>query len=874
MSTGRKSFGTHPYLSLVRTPDRPWSTNPEEVRLKHYDRSTLSKTPLRVFLPYETIGKMPNLLKSFEKDLQIELKRVEEDLIIAQAKLQDLTITIENVESPSEAILKRKRDAEQELEMVKTIIAERLIQKFEVVLKWLLQEWPQIKLAPYKLPFDLSMAVSAFFDHLDHLENRFGLKGNPVRRSLVESISKDCDEEAVFAVEAQEEAILHSREDMDLITEKIPVIDDQDVSSSKLSTRKTIPGIPVQSYRPGQTMRPTFEPSDEARKKYEEGLKLQQATAQRWSKPMAPWSPAKARQDEEERRAAEAGVATITNELAGKLIPKAAPLPSFESLITPAPENAEEAISEAPKTKPATPRTLAPRPAMQASPEISVPLFDATPSTSQTYRNVATRNSESVLPPAPRLPSAPEIRLEETVTKKDTAPVLPPTPAAMKKSIWSRVAASVGVFAMTGLAVFGLNKSKAPAEQTDTVQSAVATASAAPSSAPSLSVIEETSKPAPTVTVQSPAPKVENKPEFRTFAKVLAESKSPIVQDILSKGETKLLIKNGTIVGMFIDSFQGLTNDKQKVEMKELEKMINLGIGVYFNEHFGNQAKVDAIMKGTDQKMKNLYRTAKYAQEKGWANSGLTKGKYPDAYAFAEMILKDASDLRMDESDNPDPKVQAFVTGNMFQAKMIGSNLKTRKANGEDHVILECIYKIFEGKDAHDALKQVQAARAAKAIPASSPTPRADKQLNQGTNNSQNDVILPNVISPGQMDRQTADLKLIEEVDAGWDEISEQQDALDFERQLFEKNDTVDFKLPMGLNKQERSKLIIPKVADEVARLYPQADQQKVRGLIKQWGYIGFIGVKDDGDKVEVKLHPNFMKVLKMVLNKRAVANS
>ncbi len=800
-------------------------------------------------MPYETIGEMPNLLKSFEKDLQISFKKVEEDLIIAQAKLQDLKTTIESVESPSEAILKRKRDAEQELEKVKTIITERLTQKFEVVLRWMLQEWSLIKLAPYKLPFDLSMAVSAFFDHLDHLENRFGLKGNPVRRNLVESISKDCDEEAIFAVVAQEEAILHSREEMDMETAKILAIDDQDFPSSTFSSRNTIPGIPVQSYKPGQTMRPTFEPSDEARKKYEESLKLQQATAQRLGKPMAPWSPAKARQDEVERQAVEEGIATITTELTGKLIPKTAPLPSFENLIAPTPENTEEAIPEAPKTKPAIPRTLPPRPEMQAWPEISVP----------------------------RLPSAPEVKMEVPVTKKDTTPVLPPAPASKKKSVWGRVAASVGVLAMTGLAVFGLNKSKSPTEQTDTVQSAVATASAAPSSAPRLSMIEETSKPAPTVTVQPPAPKLETKPEVRTFAKVLTESKSPIIQDILNKGETKLLIKNGTIVGMFIDSFQGLTNDKQKVEMKELERMINLGIGVYFNEHFGDKAKVDAIMKGTDQKMKNLYRTAKYAQDKGWINSGLTKGKFPEAYAFAEMILKDASDLRMDESDNPDQKVQAFVTGNMFQAKMIGSNLKTRKANGEDHVILECIYKIFEGKDAREALKQVQAARAAKKaveVVKPAPVPQMDKQLNQGPNNGQNGVILPNIISPGQMDKQTADLKLIEEVDAGWDEIDEQQEVLEFERELFEKSNTVDFQLPMGLNKQERSKLIIPKVADEVARLYPQADQQKVCGLIKQWGYIGFAGVKDDGYKVEVRLHPNFMKVLKMVLNKKVTANS
>lgn len=894
MSTGRKSFGTHPYINLVR-PDRPWSANPEEMRLKNYDRATLSKTPLRVFLPYERIGRHPNLLKNFEQDLQRDFKSMEEDLMIAQGKVQDLKNTIERVDSPSEGLLNRKKAAELALEEMKTIIAERLTQRFEILLRWLVQEWPQIKLTPYKLSFDLSVAVSALFDNLDHLENRFGLKDNPVRKNLVESLSKDCDEEAVLIVVAQESQITHSREEMDKITEGIPLLDDEQIPSSKnYSPRKTIPGIPVQAAGPSKTMRPTFEPMDEAERKYRESLALQKATSERWGKPMAPWSPANAKREEEAQRAAEAGVNKLTAELAGKLIPKAAPLPSFDGLPTAIPETTEQpaVVPEPPKTKPAIPRPLSTVPGPKMAPVVELtfdvpeanPLLGTTQSTSQTYRTaVAARNSDTSSTPAPRNPESiepPAVKTEQPY--RTAAPKVqkqePVAKPPVKKSIWGRVAASVSIVAMAGLAAFGLNKSKAPAEDSpNTVQSTVATASAAPSSAPSTLVIEEAPKPVPTIKVQPPVVKVESKPAARTFAKVLTESKSPIVQDILNKGETKLLIKNGTIVGMFIDSFQGLTNDRQKVEMKELEDMINQGLGVYFNEHFGSPAKVEAILKGNDQRMKNLYRTAKYAQEKGWTNSGLTKEKFPEAYAFAEMILKDASDLRMDESDNPDPKVQAFVTGNMFQAKMIGSNLKTRKANGEDHVILECIYKIFEGGNAHDALKEVQAARLAKAAEVVNPAPakQPGQQLNQSPVNGQTGTILPNIlVNPNQLDRQTGDLKLMEEVDAGWDEIADQQEALEFERQLFEKSDTVDFLLPMDLTKSERNKLIVPKVADELARLYPQVDEQKLRSMIKQWGYIGFAGVKDNGDKVEVKLHRNFVKILRMILDKKVVARN
>lgn len=880
MSTKRREFGTHPYIDLSGG-DRPVSVPPEEIKLKHYDRSTLRKTPLRVFLPYDRLGSIPNLLANFENELMGELKSAEEDLMIAQAKVNDLNSTIADLEKPSEVISSRKRLADDELELAKTLVTDKMTRKFEVILRWLIHEWPQIKLATYKVNFDFGVAVSSLFDYLDYQENRFGLKANPVRKNLIDIISKDCDDERVLMVVAQEETLSHPREELDRITSEIAPVDEIGANSRTYTISKTIPGIPAPKDKPGQTMRPTFVKADEAQREYEKSLMQQAAVEGRLaSRTKSPWSPALAKKADEERRRTEADVTTMTNELAGRLIPKMAPLPSFEGVSTPPPEKFISEIPEAPKTTPATPKTLAPKAktALITNPDSSTLVgrehvgTSSTPSTPAAALNSGTSGTPAAL----KTPDSSEPPAYEA--KKLTLLTTPPAKPA-KKSIWGRVAASVGVIAVAGLALFGLGKSKNQPQQMDSVaQSSSAMASAIPTNMSSAPVVEERKEPVPVVTAKPPVMKAENAPAARSFAKVLNDSKSPIVQDILNKGQTKLAIKNGTIVGMFIDSFQGLTNDRQKVEMKELERMINLGIGVYFNEHFGDPAKVDAILRGTDQRMKNLYRTAKYAKEKGWTNSGLTKEKYPEAYAFAEMILKDASDLQMDESDNPDPDVKASVVGNMFQAKMIGSDLKVRKADGQYHVILECIFKIFEGKNVHDALKQVQAARqtkAAEVVSNPAPAPKNSGQVNQSPTNGQNGTILPNIlINPGQIDRRVNDLKMMEEVDAGWDEIAEQQDVLDFEKQLFEKNDTVDFQLPMGMTKTERTKLIVPKVAEEVARLYPHADQQKLRSMIKQWGYIGFAGVKDNGDKVEVKLHPNFMKILRMVINKKAVSNS
>lgn len=183
--------------------------------------------------------------------------------------------------------------------------------------------------------------------------------------------------------------------------------------------------------------------------------------------------------------------------------------------------------------------------------------------------------------------------------------------------------------------------------------------------------------------------------EERQFAAVIKTSKSPIVQKIINEGE--FILSGASVIDTMIGSFRGLANNQQNKQLDQLQSQINFALSVFYNEHFGTPERMKESMQ--DLKMRNLYRTVKFAQRKGWLNKSLTKSEYPKSYEFAKQILEDSSDLQIDISESQTEAIQNFSKGNMFQAKFAGNNIKVKKDNGKYHIIQELVFDIFEDKD-------------------------------------------------------------------------------------------------------------------------------------------------------------------------------
>lgn len=404
----------------------------------------------------------------------------------------------------------------------------------------------------------------------------------------------------------------------------------------------------------------------------------------------------------------------------------------------------------------------------------------------------------------------------------------------------------------------------------------------------------ETPEKAPnTKPIEQAQPKQVEQKLQRTFSKRLLESKSPIVQDIINSGVTKM--GHLTVTDTMITSFVGLASDAEKAQLIELQNQVNLAIGVYFNENFGTEAKLAKSLK--DPRLKNLYRTARVAKEKGWYNSTHTKENFPQAAALAERLFADSTELGLDQSSNTNEQVKAFALGNMFQAKLPGDSLNFKKADGTYHIIQEMTFQVFEGKLVKDLVRENAFGKSGKASPVA---PSVDSKSGKTGNFLQN-IFMPkgwDMFRIGGMKIATSQDKELMEIDKGWDQFDNnsgkpttefkeksEMDLIDegweeigrklekeleqnkLERSAFEKNGLISFNLPLQYTTKEENQTIIPMVAEKLARLYPEANQEKIKSLVRQYGFIAFKKVHREGRGVfRVEIHPNFQKIFKMAL--------
>ena len=461
------------------------------------------------------------------------------------------------------------------------------------------------------------------------------------------------------------------------------------------------------------------------------------------------------------------------------------------------------------------------------------------------------------------------------------------------------------------------NSDKTPAE-TPTAKSAPSTSASvktvASVSATPKKVVAPTIADTPVKDLQptvTPAPRVESVAQT-SFAKVITESKNPLVQDIVNKGGFKLSA-NSTVTDSMIDPFMSLANADQKKELHKLRNFINLGLGVYFNEHFGSPAKVAESMR--DPKLRNIYRTAKIAIDNGWLQSYHTKANFPHAMALAEKIIADSSVLGIDESNNPDSNVKDYVRGNMFQAKLPGDTVQLRKTDGSYHVIQEMVFEIFEGKNATDLLentvspsapKQAESKGATvvnpteKQAPTTAPAEQGGQKqkVESGTDGGKTGVLMPNIHlnrymfgfnrAAVQVQKQflngfvaqpkkalTAQDKLVAEIDQGFDEIISEQTKMDLDRSNLEKTGQLEFDLPLELTTRQENEAIIPAVAEKLAAMHPFAETALIKKMIRQYGWIGMKLVSRGRGHFVIELNKNFHKhILKPLLQKKVPSKS
>lgn len=413
------------------------------------------------------------------------------------------------------------------------------------------------------------------------------------------------------------------------------------------------------------------------------------------------------------------------------------------------------------------------------------------------------------------------------------------------------VVAGLAAFGAMGVTDFNSTAAKKSESTESSKLPTTPAASAMASTAPSTVEKVPSVNPSTVDLTQTPSVKVPiTAPEFTpTFANVLLNSKSPLVLQIIKEG--KLTIGKYSITDSIIGSMRGLTNDQQKLQVAELEKQINLGLGVYFNEHFGTPAKVAESLK--DPNLRNLYRTAKRAQEKGWFASYHTKERFPQAYLLATQMLGDSHELGHDTSDNPSAKVKAFVQGNMFQAKLPGSTINLKKANGHYHVLTEYMMGIFEGKNVKDMMKTEFAATSTKdagdleKAPAEVKKPPVVQPLNapkiDDKNNAQQGTILPNIIG--------------------------RHGLLDSMDESLDSTGTVEFDLPLSMTTRQENEAILPTLIEKLIALNPQANPEIITKLVKRYGFIGVKSwARTKPGHFKVELHPNFLKILKPELKK------
>jgi|GEM_PF-5241541 len=335
----------------------------------------------------------------------------------------------------------------------------------------------------------------------------------------------------------------------------------------------------------------------------------------------------------------------------------------------------------------------------------------------------------------------------------------------------------------------------------------------------------------------------------------------------------KLKMSSNNILRDTIYAFKNTANEQQKVELQNLRQLIYLGLGVYFNEHFGTPEKLNESL--ANPSIKNLHDTAKIAfnSNKHWIDKEWhTRKRFGQAYDFATEILKEAHELGWDESSSKDAVVRENARGNMFNAKMRGETVSLQTASGRNHIVLTMAQRIMAGQTAQQAMATELQARLATGVPAAKSIDGSKTGLNTQPKNLETPQFLPN-IAPAKALMEEDTKNELAKIDAGWEDLLDEakNKAAPIEAlKTFEQKKKVTITFDFGATTSQENNSVIPKVADQIASLYPQADGEKIRSLVKRYGWVGFKVSTRQAGQATIELNDNLYKQLQPLTKRSA----
>lgn len=493
--------------------------------------------------------------------------------------------------------------------------------------------------------------------------------------------------------------------------------------------------------------------------------------------------------------------------------------------------------------------------------------------TSDGVTGEAGRNSRQVTTKRrPRI--MPEVaELEQTTTKKP--------------SLWDRIRQSTKTLLAVGYAaaLTGLLAEFAKEAYNNETYEGQSSASLAPTQASGVAKVSA----APKIVTQS-APVATQAPKVEATKGLAAKALETQPLDLtkvkmpeqLATGKLKMSSNN--ILRDTIHAFQNTANEQQKVELQNLRQLIYLGLGVYFNEHFGTPEKLTESLANPN--IKNLHDTAKIAfnSNKHWIDKEWhTKKRFGQAYDFATEILKEAHELGWDESSSKDAVVRENARGNMFNAKMRGETVSLQTASGRNHIVMTMAQRIMAGQTAQQAMAtELQVRLAATGAPAAKSIDGSKTGLNTQPKNLEIPQFLPN-IAPAKVLMEEDTKNELAKIDAGWEDLLDEAknkvpQVIDGQSvatpvaalKAFEEKKKVTITFDFGATTSQENNSVIPKVADQIASLYPKADGEKIRSLVKRYGWVGFKVSTRQAGQATIELNENLYKILQPLTKRSA----
>jgi hypothetical protein len=452
-----------------------------------------------------------------------------------------------------------------------------------------------------------------------------------------------------------------------------------------------------------------------------------------------------------------------------------------------------------------------------------------------------------------------------------------PEKVKKKSSFWKNFRRGVAAAAVGFLAIFGVKETgKSMQDMSDNSPMASASVQSINSAVPKekvpdfkMPVIEkkaEVTAPLPKVITPVKAVESTKTVSARTLhaEKILRMSENKVLKSTLENGEF-VVQPDSSLLDSMLMPYVGMASPEQKVQINQLVRDVQLGLTMYMYDKFGTPEKLKESLK--DPNLRNLYKTVKTWKLDN-VESRLPAADVVRMKELAKRIVEDAQGLGHDKAEKAERA--AVINGNIFNARGIGDVVKMRFADGRKHVLLEKMDEIFYGGISRimDKTPAVSTAKAAPVVPNSSDS--QDKFLPNIADVEAIDAGWDEIIEQQAQDstEKAGQKNELEEIDAGWDEIMEKTEQPVDQKAEFERSGIVKLELPKGITTREENNLLLPELVKKVKELMPEADPKVVERVMKQFEFRAVKRQIKNGRFVEMELSSRFREILRYELSK------